>query len=603
MPSRFYQTNLRSHSFNKKILKGEDFRNADIRGVNFTDAVLTGANFSKAKTGLNPTTVFAIGFIVTILIFLIGIAIGYGSAFPAFISNLLAEKSNLGNSLLVIFGYVILTGFIVVFVRQGLGASLGILAISFTVVTGIIGFAGTGDLLAAAWVQAILIAIAVASVILGALAVAILIAIVGSKFLPIQGILTLYGVVLGTLEGIRKPPDMPGIPTPIALAVTGVTAIVLLLLSLYIGVRGLGGDRRYKLIQTLAINLCTTFGTKFQGADLTDADFTEATLSYTDFRGAILKRTNWFEVNGLERSRIEGTYLENTAIRELVISKNGQNCVYDHKNLRGLNLQNAILESASFVGADVSESNLNSADLTKSKLAKSQFYATDLSNACLTKACIQDWAISTDTKLENIRCDEIYMRLPTKDDPDPWRKPDNRNEIFKQGDFTDFIAPIIKTLDLYRQQNVDPRQVGNAIKTLDIYYYGAIDSAAAAIALKKLAEENPEAGLEVVTLEGRGDKKIHLQAVITGKGNSSQLSADYAVKYREILSLPAGEVQTLLTLIAEKDERIYSLEKILATTKEGNKVYYIQAGRDMSGVLNLDTISGNVTNATDPLST
>jgi uncharacterized protein YjbI with pentapeptide repeats len=584
MPSN--TAKLRPHSFKDQNLEGEDFRDADLRGVDFTNAILTGANFSGVKAGLHPKSVFVLGLLLTIFIFPIGIVLGYAGAFPAFIGNLLVEESSLSKNLLVIAGSAILAGFMVVVVRQGIGSLLGIFAIGLAVVTGIAGFAGTGDLLAAAWVQAVIIAIAVASVLLGALVIASLQAIVDSKFLPIPGFVALFGIAVGALEGIEKPTDMPGLPTFIALTLTGATAFFLLLISVYIGVRTLAGDLRYKLIYTLVKKICTAVGTKFRGADLTDANFTQATLPYTDFRKATLKRTNWFQVKKLERSRLEGTYLENPKIRQLVVSKNGQGCVYDDENLRGLNLENATLEGASFIGADLSESRLNNTDLTKAKLAEAQLYGTDLSNACLTKACIQDWAISTDTKLEKIRCDEIYMRLPTEEDPDPWRKPDNRNETFKQGDFTDFIAPIIKTLDLYRQQNVDPRQVGNALKTLDLYHYGGINSAAAAIALKKLSEENPDAGLEVVALEGRGEEKIHLQAVITGKGDSAWLSEDYAKKYREILSLPSKEVQSLLMLFAETDKRINSLERMLATLKQGDSVYYIKAGRDFISTSN-----------------
>lgn len=580
MSSRVYRDNFRSRSFKSKNLEGEDFRGADIRGLDFTNAILKDANFSEVKTGLHPTSVLAFGLLLTALTFPIGIVIGYAGAFPAFIGNLLAEESSLGKYWLVITGSAILIGFMVVIIRQGIGKSLGIWAIGLAVFTGIVGFAGTGDLIAAAWVQAVMIAIAVASVLLGALAFAILRAIIDSKFLLVPSLVVICGMAVGALEGIKKPADMPGLPAPVALTVTGAIAFILLSIGLYVSNRGLAGDRRYTPIRSLVVNLCALFGTKFRGADLTDANFTKATLAYTDFRGATLKRANWLGVKGLDRSRIEGTYLDKSAIRQLVVSKNGQGCTYDDENLRGLNLQNAILESASFIGADLSEANLNGADLTKAKLAEAQLYNTDLSNACLTKAYIQDWAISTDTKLENIRCDEIYMRLPTEEDPDPWRKPDNRSETFKQGDFTDFIAPIIKTLDLYRQQNIDPRQVGNALKTLDLYHYGGINSAAAAIALTKLAEENPDAGLKVVALEGRGEEKIHLQAIITGEGDSSWLSEDYDKKYHEILSLPPQEVQALLMLIAEKDERIQSLEKIIATPKEGDNVYYIQAGRD-----------------------
>jgi len=37
-------------------------------------------------------------------------------------------------------------------------------------------------------------------------------------------------------------------------------------------------------------------------------------------------------------------------------------------------------------------------------------------------------------------------------DPDPMRKPDDNNDFFQAGDFTDFIRAIIRTLEYYHQQ-------------------------------------------------------------------------------------------------------------------------------------------------------
>ncbi|MHC5850795.1 hypothetical protein [Nostoc sp.] len=85
------------------------------------------------------------------------------------------------------------------------------------------------------------------------------------------------------------------------------------------------------------------------------------------------------------------------------------------------------------------------------------------------------WGITNTTKLHGVRCEYIFMRLPTKEDPDPLRKPDNKQEVFADGDFADFIQPIFDTLDLYHNQGVDPRAV--------------------AIAFKNLAENHPEAEL------------------------------------------------------------------------------------------------------------
>ncbi|MEM6426621.1 MAG: low-complexity protein, partial [Cyanobacteria bacterium P01_D01_bin.128] len=193
------------------------------------------------------------------------------------------------------------------------------------------------------------------------------------------------------------------------------------------------------------------------------------------------------------------------------------------------------------------------------------------------------------------------------------------------GDFADFIEPIIKTLNLYQTQNIDLRVVAQQFKTLDLFHHEGIDPAAAAIALKQLAEQHPEAGLEIVALEGRGDDKVRVQAKVKGAVDRSALSADYFAAYREMSAMPYSDLQSLLGGIAEKDERIRSLENMVKTAIEGNKFYVetvynlgdtvsekseiqINSGggsvsgvvggniSDVSGVVNLGTISGDVTN-------
>ena len=128
----------------------------------------------------------------------------------------------------------------------------------------------------------------------------------------------------------------------------------------------------------------TLRGTCFKGTNLTDANFAQASLSNTDFRQANLTRTNWFQTQGLSHTCTEDTYLEWEPVRHLVITKQGQSALYDHYDLRGLNLQEADLQNASFIGADLSGSTLKGVNLTGAKLAHTQLYNTDLSEACLT---------------------------------------------------------------------------------------------------------------------------------------------------------------------------------------------------------------------------
>ena len=599
--SKYENTNLQSQSFKGKDLSDVSFCDSDIRGANFTNTNLTGANFSNVRTGLTPFRTFNLIATSLILVTISGLIVGYSSAFPAFIANLLTEKNIAGKEILITSGLLILISFVFIIVRKGLGSSLGIMAIITAVVTAIIAFAGTGNsaITAAAVLQAVIIAMIVAGVLVTSLALSIFLSITTTKALPIPVILALAPAILGAQEGVK---GSAAASLSMSLTMTGIVAIALIGLSTYISLQAMADDKKYKLIRSISISLCASFGTSFRGANLTDADFSQATLPHTDFRKANLKRTSWFQTSKLELSRLEDTYLEDLSIRQLVVTKDGYEQVYDYKDLQGLNLQAANLADASFIGADLNDANLQAADFTRAKLVKTRLYGADLTNSCLTGVCIQDWAISTDTKLEQIRCKYVYMRLHTKEDPDPWRKPDNRNETFNEGDFSDFIAPIIKTLDLYRQQNIDPRQMASAFKTLDLYHYGGIDPAAAAVALKQLAEENPEAKLEVVSLEGRGEEKVRLQAVVTGEANSSQLNAKYFQKYREISSLPYSDIQALLAGASEKDERIRSLEKLLENALQQPKFYvetYQNQGefimtQQNKGNVNISGVQGNI---------
>lgn len=163
---------------------------------------------------------------------------------------------------------------------------------------------------------------------------------------------------------------------------------------------------------------------------------------------------------------------------------------------------------------------------------------------------IEDWGITTDTKFDGVRCEYVYMRLPTKENPDPHRKPDNRQEVFADGDFEDFIKPIFDTLDLYHNQGVDPRAI--------------------AISFKHLAENNPEADLRIVGMEVRGEDKFLLRAKTAIAADKSQLSAEYFATYNQLKALAEQEVKAL---IAEKDGRIADLQNMVVTALQRPNFY------------------------------
>ncbi|MBD0335760.1 MAG: pentapeptide repeat-containing protein [Cyanobacteria bacterium Co-bin13] len=600
MTRSYARQSLRGRSFKGQDLRQVDFSEADIRGANFSDAVLTGANFTGVRAELPPLVVLALGAVLLLLLVLDGFIVAYGSAFAAFVTSLLNTPAAAGQQALPIAALLTLTAFVWVTLRRGLGAALGAFAIATSAAVALVSALGTGDLIAALLVTAMALAGMIAAVIVGAVMLAMLLGLVPHRGvgLVISGLAFAVGALPGGMEGVQgAPPEAVGN----ALVITAITTLGLSALMGYIGLCTQGNDPRYRLISPLVISLSSRWGTCFRGADLSDADFSQAKLTHSDFRRANLSRTRWASATGLSQARVEHTYLADPQICRLVTTQNGQSQTFDGKDLRQVNLQGARLADASFIGADLSEANLAQADLSRAKLVRAQLYRANLSTACFTGAYIQDWGISTETDLDQVVCDYIYMRLPSRDDPDPCRKPDNRAEVFQSGDFADFIAPILKTLDLYQQQHVDPRSVAKTYKTIDLFHHAGLDPGAAALALQQLAAQHPEAGIEVLTLEGRGQDKIRLQARVSTQADRSQLSAQYFEHYRQFKALPYPDLQALLAGIAEKDSQIHRLGAMLEAAIQQPRFYvetYQNQGEfivsQSKGNIRIGDVQGNI---------
>ncbi|MFM2378078.1 MAG: hypothetical protein RLZZ143_654 [Cyanobacteriota bacterium] len=594
MAQAFSRRELQGQSFRGQNLSHADFSYADIRGADFTDAILIEANFSHAITGLRPQAIFILLVVLyalgSLAVFTIGVIATFagkvllpndsfqGITYLALI-NLLA--------LLVFFAQIILGELAVAILTSVIAsfASFIVLLLAYQNLTAAVAIAS--DIL---W----MVILAITGVVIFTTTIAITEndrrTIAGSGFIAWLTAVAVVGVIAPTeitdVLGIAK-----GVGTASALGV---------LLCLYVSQQALTGNDKFAWVWKIARSFVTPGGTRFRGANLTDANFTQAKLNYADFRAAILTRTDWFQAEKLNRSRHEGTYLEDAMVQKLVTTRSGRGRDFAGRNLQGVNLQGADLVDANFIDANLNEANLQGADLSNGKLVRSQLYRTNLTKARLTGAYIQDWGISPETKLDGVECLYLYMRLPTPDDPDPFRKPDQRSQVFTVDDFADFITPIIKTMGLYYRQNVDPRQVAEAFKTLDLYHAGAVDPGAAAIALQQISQQYPEAGLELIALEGQGGDRVRVHAKIDDRVDRSQLSAEYFARYEKIRSLPAADIQALLAGTAEKDDRIRSLENMVMTAISSQKFYaetYYNFGETMTehkGNVNISGVQGNV---------
>ena len=578
MSESYPDADLRGRSFRGRDLTQADFSHADIRGADFTDAILVGANLSQSRSGLQPRWLVGLVIASIAAALLTGAILGFSSAIPAFLLMRLSPDYTELERLLIAFGYMVaVAALLFIVLRWGFGRAvaafvllisaltLGLLVVSNEriMVIGLLALPAVGAPIACIVILAC--SIAIFRCIARLQAVAIIVAVAALAAIP---------AMREGIHGFRSAAPAPTLSLFITFFVLASVFVgIFLISSTFVGLRSLAEDKRFMLIQRIVTSLLTRGGTKLRHAILTDASFAHASLEHADLRDAVLVRTDWSAASHLDRARAERTYLDQPQIRRLAVTKDGRSQIYDYVNLEGLNLKDARLTDASFIGASLNGAVLANADLSGARLMHAQLYNTDLTGARITGAYIQDWGISTDTKFANVKCDYIYTRQPTAEDPDPWRKPDNRQENFQPDDFADFIAPIVKTLDLYRQQHVDTRVVGRLFKTLDLFRHDNIDPAASALAIMRLAERHPDAELKVVALEGYGKDKLRVQTVVEEKTDRSALSAEYDAIYAQIVASPRTESEVLAQQMLHKDQRIRQLESLVQAATQGRKFY------------------------------
>lgn len=527
----FSGQNLRGRDFRGQNLTGANFSNADIRGANFTNATLQGANFTGAKTGVQMQRAIAqliISFLSLALLTFVSVVINTGltsyfltpigikryTALPGIASLFMNAVTFYAiafqgltikavRTIAVSTATAIVCAFAVAFILaltnggEGIaGAGLG--ALAFAVVAG-----------PAALIGLLAIALACAGVCIGAGAGAgaVVGAVVGVGMITVAG----AGVEAGTS--------------------VGAVAVIVMSLSFYLLWRALKGDEKFALVRTIGVVVGAIGGTSFRGANLTEVNFTQATLKNSSFLNATLTRTCWRNAKRLDRARLGDTYLKNRQIRELVITGKGRNANFDRQDLRGLNLKGASLQDASFIDADLSQTNLQDADLSGAILVRTQLERADLTSATLTGACIEDWAVSRSTMFHGVQCRYVFMKYEINENNRDalHSRREKRDQIplkgeFQGDDFIRFVRAIIETLDLYHEREIYPR--------------------AAVIALKGLAEKYQES-FEIVGIQRR-ENAVILKVKTPEWADQDELRKEYRVRYDSVLTLSLDDPQSYL---------------------------------------------------------
>ena len=397
----FSGQNLRGRSFKgRKDLIGANFSYADIRGADFSNALLKQANFSQAQAGRERGWAIVL-FVVSLLLSILS---GFAAAFVGITTGGTLIEHNPIEILAAVVIIITLATFIIISIRQGLALGFGVLMTVGVTATAAMAAVGAGAMVVAA-ITAIAGAVAIAVVATAAAAGAVTgsAAVVAAAAAAVAAGITVAIEAYGTTAAAGT----------VAAAVAVTVAMAAVGLSATMSRQALATDKN-TFIRRLIIALAAIGGTNFQGADLTDADFTQAILENTNLKGANLTRTCWFQAKKLDLACAGKTYLANEQIRQLVVTGEGYQQNFDHLCLRGVNLRGANLVEASFVGADLSEANLQSANLSRAKLTQTHLDGADLIGADIIGAYIEDWGITSETKFDKVQYAYVFRRLGQK---------------------------------------------------------------------------------------------------------------------------------------------------------------------------------------------
>lgn len=224
-----------------------------------------------------------------------------------------------------------------------------------------------------------------------------------------------------------------------------VTAVIVMSgLGFFVSRHSLSSGGIFKEISNFAIVFAVTRSTRFRAADLTDSNFTQSTLKFADFRQTNLAQARWLRSQKLDSVCAGGNYLIYPQMRHLITTGIGKSTNFDGLNLQEINLRGVELTHASFIGTNLQDANLQGADLSGAVLVSTLLDQADLTGVYLTGAYFQNTKITTTTRMDGIKCEYIFTRLPSQDNPDPARKPEDLRRTFSPREFTNFVQSLLE---------------------------------------------------------------------------------------------------------------------------------------------------------------
>ncbi|MGL5065112.1 MAG: pentapeptide repeat-containing protein, partial [Microcoleus sp.] len=306
---------------------------------------------------------------------------------------------------------------------------------------------------------------------------------------------------------------------PLVIAIIAVAVILALAwvgLGIYVASRVLAADDKYTLIRQLAVAIAGIGGTSFRRANLTNANFSYATLKNTDFTQSNITRTLWHKSLMLDWAIPGETILNNPAVRDLLVTRNGREKSYEQANLRGANLSDADLFGINLRNADLTDATLQAANLEQANLTQVQAIGADFSNARMTGVCgLGSWNIDSTTNLEWADSRWIYLLEDAKPETDDRERRPHNGE-FAPDEFTKFFQEVTNTVDLIFRQGLDATAFNQSFTQVQV--------------------QNEGTELLIQAIENKGDGVVVVKVSVPETADKAKIDRDFKQAYDEKLA-------------------------------------------------------------------
>ncbi|MEM1307978.1 MAG: pentapeptide repeat-containing protein [Cyanobacteria bacterium P01_H01_bin.153] len=455
------ERNFRGADLRGVVLRGQclwdaDFSHADIRGADFTGVDLSRAQFRQAQAGVRPVWQWLAGGVAIAL----GMLAGFWSArVAALLSSPDISEVVSGAVNVIVFGLLC-----------GLVARFGLLqGITLTLLTAALFGLPAGMLsVAVNHIDLGLIALHAAEtgvLTIGVVVTCCLLLAVTQAFTSHSHSLATFGALVGAISV----PVMTSGPFAANLDTRGtllaiVLEIALVQFSRRLAKLVLSGEPRHQLIQSFVLTVTATLSTRFHKANLTQVNFVEAQLSYTDLRAACTDYSRWDGSQGLALVRWGESPMSNPAMQQLLVWRDlGDQRDLSRLNLAGADLSYLNLQGVNFRGANLVRANLQGSDLSHANLTLVQALGTNFQQATLTGACVEGWAIDSDTCLADVDCDYVYrLEHPRPGTDDRERHPSSG--VFEVGDFTKLFQVVLNTVEMIFRNGIDRDEIAQTLE-------------------------------------------------------------------------------------------------------------------------------------------